>query len=108
MAKGKSGVIHAGTINTEEIYNAHRQIKTIVESYKTVNKEVDAITKKVEENWVGDGRNEFETQYNLLIRKIDDFGDTLQEIYDALVEAEAGYETADDGLRQEFVMAMQD
>lgn len=105
---GKSGnVIVDGNIDTAKIYAAHRQIKSIVSSYKEVNKEVSEITIKIEENWVGKGRNEFESQYNLLIRKIEDFGDVLQDIYDALVEAEAGYEEADDTVRQDFVQAME-
>lgn len=108
MGKRSGNVICDGSIDTQKIYEAHSKIKLIVESYKEVNKEVAEITRKVEENWVGKGRNEFESQYNLLIRKIDDFGDTLKEIYDALVEAEAEYETSDDSLRQNFVMAMQE
>lgn len=107
MGKKDSAIICDGSIDTEKIYETHRQIKEIVESYKDVNLEVSQITKKIKENWVGKGRNEFESQYNLLIKKIDDFGDTLQDIYDALVEAEAEYETSDDGLRQEFVKAIE-
>ena len=96
MAKKKSSAICDGNINTAKIYATHRQIKEIVESYKEVNAEVASITIKIQEEWVGKGRNAFESQYKLLIKKIDDFGDTLQDIYDALVEAEAEYETADD------------
>lgn len=107
MGKKDSGVICDGNIDTAKIYETHRQIKEIVEAYKEVNLEVSQITNKIKENWVGKGRNEFESQYNLLIKKIDDFGDTLQDIYDALVEAEAEYETSDDGLRQEFVKAIE-
>lgn len=107
MGKKDSGIICDGHIDTEKIYATHRQIREIVESYKDVNLEVSQITTKIKENWVGKGRNEFESQYNLLIKKIDDFGDTLQDIYDALVEAEAEYETSDDGLRKEFVKAIE-
>lgn len=108
MGKSTGNVICDGTIDTEKIYATHRQIKEIVESFKEVNKEVSTITTTIKENWVGKGRNEFESQYNLLIKKIEDFGDTLQDIYDALVEAEAEYEASDDSLRQEFVMSMQE
>lgn len=106
MAADSSKGICSGSIDTEKIYAAHSQIKVIVESYKDVNLEITKITQSVKENWVGEGRNEFESQYNLLIRKIEDFGDTLNEIYDALVKAEADYETSDDQLRQQFSMAM--
>ncbi len=100
---GRTGCL--GSIETQKIYAAHRQIKEIVSAYKDVNAEVAKITQTIQENWVGKGRNEFESQYNLLIKKIDDFGDTLLDIYDALVDAEAEYETVDDELRQGFVKA---
>lgn len=107
MSKKDSAIICDGQIITQKIYETHQQIKEIVASYKNVNFEVSQITNTIKDNWVGKGRDEFESQYNLLIKKIDDFGDTLQDIYDALVEAEAEYETSDDGLRQEFVKAIE-
>ncbi len=107
MAKKKSGtVIQKGSIDSALIFDTHTQIKEIVESYKELNLKVSQITDEVKENWVGQGRNEFESQYRILISKINDFGDTLQEIYDALVKAEASYEDTDDSIRQNFVMAM--
>ncbi len=107
MGKKDSGIIHDGTIETERIYEAHRQVKKIVDSYKNVNLEVYQVTKKILENWIGEGRDEFESQYNCLIKKIDDFGDTLQDIYDALVEAEAEYEVTDDSIRKDFVKVIE-
>ena len=106
MGKKKAVVMSDGTINTQMIYDTHRQIKELVESYKEVNLQVSRITSEVNENWVGKGHNEFQSQYKILISKIDDFGDTLQDIYDALVEAEASYEDTDDDIRQDFAMAM--
>ena len=106
MAKKKGTMICSGNIDTAKIYSAHSQIKEIVESYNDVNLKVSKITLKIKENWVGKGCNEFESQYNLLIKKVEDFGDTLKEIYDALVEAEAEYETVDDKIRQQYTMAM--
>lgn len=105
MAK-KGNVIVDGTIESKKIREAHQEIKAIVEKFKTVNQEVSEITMKVEENWVGKGRNMFESQYNSLIKKIDDFGDTLVDIYDALVKAEGEYGITDSEINQQFVMSM--
>ena len=55
-------------------------------AYRQANSEVARITAEVNENWVGQGQTEFESQYKLLISKIDDFGEILQDIYNALVE----------------------
>ncbi len=106
IANYNSTGVCSGTINTEKINAAHSKIKEIVEAYKNVNLEVSEITGVIKENWVGEGLNEFESQYNLLIKKIEDFGDVLIDIYDALVDAEADYEAGDDSLRQEFVKSI--
>lgn len=105
MAKDSGNVICDGNINTAKIYAVHIKIKEIVEHHKIVNFEVAKTTQAIKENWVGDGLDEFESQYNILIKKIDDFGDTLQEIYNALVDSEAKYETSDNSLKQDFKKA---
>ena len=107
MAKSSdNSAMRSGHIDTTIIYDTHVQVKEIVEAYRQANSEVARITAEVNENWVGQGQTEFESQYKLLISKIDDFGEILQDIYNALVEAEASYEDADDDMRQDFVMAM--
>ena len=108
MGGNTGNVIVDGNIDTEKIYQTHQQIREIVSSYKNVNLNVNEITRKVKNNWVGEGRKEFETQYSLLIRKIDDFGEVLQDIYDSLVDAEAGYESADNELKQAFREALEE
>ena len=105
-SKKGAAVISSGNIDTNIIYDTHCQIKELVESYKEINLKVTRITEDIKDNWVGKGRNEFQSQYKTLIGKIEDFGDTLQDIYDGLVEAEAAYEDADDEIRQKYVMSM--
>lgn len=107
MSKKNSSKVVAGNIDTAKINATHKQIKEIVSSYKNVNIEVSSITSTIKENWVGEGRNEFESQYRLLIKKIEDFGDSLEEIYEALVKAESEYQSSDDRLRQNFVKAIE-
>ena len=106
MAKDKSVAIGKGTINTEDIYNTHRKLKEIVDEYKNINTKVSLITNSIDNNWVGKGASAFSTQYACLISKIDDFGDVLYDIYDALVKSEAEYESADDEIRKVYVKSM--
>ena len=108
MSNKTEGVaICGGHIDTEKIRQTHQQIEKIVEAYGDVNHEVAMITNTIKENWVGKGSNEFQVQYDFLIRKIEDFGDSLKDIYDALVEAEATYAEQDDSVRRKFVQAQQ-
>ena len=106
MGKDKHTGPRPGRIETARLCEAHGRMREIAEAYGRVNAQVHGITNEVKENWVGKGRNEFEFQYKILIRKVDDFGEALLDIYDALVEAQAQYETADDALRKELVKAI--
>ncbi len=95
----------SGHIDSEKIKAVHTKMREIVTSFSEINSEVAEITAMVKENWVGDARDEFEVQYKLLKSEIDDFGDALKDIYDALVETEAAYLETDDSIRQEIVMS---
>jgi len=98
--------IRPGTINTGDINNAHRAMRSLITLYHEAQRDANDVTLSVRENWVGKARNEFESQYKLLIKKIDDFGDVIQELYDALVKAEKEYEDADLELHQQLEMAL--
>ena len=56
MGKSSGNVMCDGTIDTSKIYDTHRQVKEIVESFKEVNRDVSEITATIKENWVGKGR----------------------------------------------------
>lgn len=102
MAMSEQKVV-SGHIETEKIKKAHETIRNLVHTYdQELRPGVTAITLKAKQNWVGKGRNEFESQYNLIIRKIEDLGDVLNEIYQGLVNAEADYATEDNDLKQDF------
>ncbi len=97
----------SGTIQTRSIAETREQMQKIVYQFKEQKKAVADVRTLLSLNWVGEGRNEFEAQYNLLISKVSDIGDTLDEMYKALVEAEAKYQEADDTYHQEMIMGLE-
>ncbi len=105
---GKAADTAMGTIKTEDIANAREMMRQIVVRFMEIKKTVADTRMRLNEDWVGKGRNEFESQYSLLISKVSDIGDTLDEMYNLLVEAEAKYQEADDGYHQSMVMSMEE
>lgn len=97
-----------GTIKTASIQAARETMLTIITRFMEVEKSVALTRQNLCEDWVGDGRNEFQTQYNLLVSKVSDIGESLKEMYEALIEAEAAYADADDKYHQQVTMALQD
>ena len=94
----------SGTIELEYIVAARKQMYDMVHTFLEIKERINTTTEQVKSHWVGKGRNEFETQYKLLIAKIGDMGDSLDEMYEALVDAEASYGAADEDLRQSMAM----
>ncbi len=93
--KTSGGGVGSGTIDTQAIFDTHSKIKRIVENFTLLNFKVNQTTKNVNENWVGKGANEFQFQYKQIISKLDDYGDVIKDIYDALVRSEQNYEDGD-------------
>lgn len=105
---GNKVELTSGTIQTVTIAEARQTMKDILEKFIVSKGKVADLRGKLAEDWVGQGRNEFETQYTLLISKVSDIGDTLGEMYQALVDAEAAYGETDDGFHQDVIMSMQE
>ena len=105
---GKSSeTLTSGIIQEKSIIAAREKMYQMVDEFRDIKGRINDTAEAVKEHWVGRGRNEFETQYSLLISKIGDLGDCLDEMYEALVEAEASYGAADEDLRQGIAMNTQ-
>ena len=102
MGRHGVGTRVAGTIKVDAIKSTREQVEKIVTRYGEINKEVAELKAEICNNWVGKGRSEYESQYEILISKIDDFGDTLVDIYNALIEAQAEYDLQDQSLQKEL------
>jgi uncharacterized protein YukE len=59
-------------------------------------------TNNVLRNWVGKGRNQFETQMSLMKKQLDDISEGLYDIYNALVDSEEGYIEEDENVAKQF------
>lgn len=59
-------------------------------------------TNEVLRNWIGEGRNQFEVQMGLMKKQLDDISEGLYDIYNALVDSEAGYINEDEAVAKQF------
>lgn len=64
--------------------------------------DMNKATNDVLRNWVGKGRNQFETQMNLMKKQLDDISEGLYDIYNALVDSEEGYIEEDEAVAKQF------
>lgn len=105
MAKhAQARPLTSGTIEEKAISAAREKMYELTHQFISIQDRINQTSEMVKANWVGKGRNEFENQYNLLIAKIGELSDSLDEMYEALVDAETEYREVDNALRQEMVM----
>ncbi len=97
----------SGHIDTEKIHECYMRMKNIVAQYETSRKSVTDLRTRIEDNWVGEGRKEFEIEFNILISKVKDFEDVLKDLYNALVDSEVAYKEADVDLQQDYRAAIE-
>lgn len=96
----------SGHIDSAEMSEAFTKMKELVDRYNEIKDGVENTNISLMDNWVGDGKDMYESQYALIVSKINDFGDIFTEMYNALVDATADYQDGDDKIRQDYVKAV--
>lgn len=89
-------------LEVKGIKDATQDFHSKVEEFDGYVKEMNDATQEVLVNWLGKGRNQFETQMQLMILQLNDISDGLYDIYNALVDAEAGYIDEDEAVAKQF------
>ena len=79
-------------------------MKTAIAEYISIKDDVRDTTTNLFINWEGQGRSQFEKDYNIIFRQLSDIEDVLYDLRDTLIEAEATYIKADQALAKEFTM----
>jgi WXG100 family type VII secretion target len=101
MAKGKVKFLY-----TWGLQNTASKFKSGIKEFDNCVTEMHTITNELFSSWEGEGKNQFETQYSLMKKKLDDISDTLYDIYDALVDSEKTYIDADEEAAKQISASM--
>lgn len=91
-------------LKTDDFTATVNAFKSGVNEYNSIKSEVQRITNNVLMTWKGEGRKQFEKDYAIIFRQLEDIGDIMYELYDALIEAQATYVTTDEELSKQFTM----
>ncbi len=86
MAKKSGGSVDY--INTENFPDAIKSIETMAKAMEDVVALMDTYKALLLENWIGQGRNQFEKSYNIMRRKLKDGSDVTWDMYEDLISAE--------------------
>lgn len=93
MSTGNGGGVNH--LDTSEFQNAISAFKSGISDYNALKSEVETATNSLFTQWEGEGKVQFEKNYNTLYRQLSDIADVMYELYEALIDAEAAYIQAD-------------
>lgn len=82
-------------LNTAGISGTCIKFREAITDFDKCVTEINSYTNEVEREWVGNGKNQFETQMRLMLSQLDDISKILYDISEALQDAEAAYIDAD-------------
>lgn len=89
-------------LDVKGITDACKAFQNKIKNFDECVAEMDNATNDALRNWVGKGRNQFETQMGLMKSQLADISEILYEIYDALVDAESAYIDEDEAVAKQF------
>lgn len=89
-------------INVQGITEACKKFRSKITDFDNCVSEMDMTTIKVLENWVGKGRNQFETQMRLMNGQLKDISEALYDISQALADAEEAYIDEDEEMAKQL------
>jgi len=89
-------------IDVQGITSTAIVFRSTIRAFDDCITQMDNVTNNVLRNWVGRGRNQFETQMAIMKGQLDDISDTLYDVYNALVDAETGYIDQDEAVAKQF------
>jgi WXG100 family type VII secretion target len=95
-------VVAVQYLNVSGITEAAKKFRSSIGEFDQCLIKMDKATNNVLQNWVGKGRNQFETQVSLMKKQLDDISEDLYDIYDALVDSEEGYIEEDEAVAKQF------
>ena len=91
-------------LDVQGITDGAKKFREKVKTFDNCVTRMDKATNDALRNWVGKGRNEFETQMKLMKSQLEDISEALYDIYNALVDAEQGYIDADEEVAKQFTV----
>lgn len=91
-------------LETQKFTDAVNAFKNAVKTYNEIKAGVERTTTQLFLNWQGEGRTQFEKDYQLIFQQLTDIGDVMYGLYDALIEAQATYVKTDEEISKQLTL----
>lgn len=93
---------HVEHLNTHNFESSINAFKEGVIEYDRITTGVMQTTNNLMSNWKGEGKTQFEKDYNVIYLCLKDISEIMYELRDALITAEAEYIKSDEAYAKEI------
>lgn len=83
-------------LNTNKFSTTVSAFKSGIEEYNSIRLGVESTSNALFTIWEGKGKTQFEKDYTTIYQQLTDIGDIMYELYDAIIDAQAAYISADE------------
>ena len=91
-------------LDSQKLLDAAKKIDTNIVKYQEIIRNVNKVSNDLISSWRGEGRNEFEKDYNVIYRQMEDINDIMLDLYNALVDSDASYVQGDENIAKSLNM----
>ena len=92
-------------LDSQHLLDATAILKSQIEIYNNVIKNIENKTNDLIDTWYGEGRTAFEKDYSTIYRQLEDISEVMYDLYDSLVDADATYVKTDEEIAKNFTMS---
>ena len=82
-------------VDTTHFPYALESIEAMAKNMENIVSDLNSYKAEIIRNWVGEGRNQFEKSYRIMLRKLQDGTDITWDMYEKLISAETELIQAD-------------
>lgn len=101
-----ASTVVSGHIDVSIIEDARDEMLVLVKEYRTIVAKAETLSTAVQLEWVGKGATSFESWYEIIKSKLNDYTEMLEEMYDALFDAYNAYSEGDSTIANELNQAI--
>lgn len=95
----------ADHINSQTLEDSAKILDAKIKEFDQIIADIREQTNTLLQAWHGEGKKQFELDYNTIFQQLEDVDDVMYDLYDSLVDADAEYVLADEEIAKKMTIS---
>ena len=93
-------------LESQKLSDAAIKLENCIKDYNGIISKISLSTFNLLEIWHGEGRKEFEKDYDTICRQLTDISEIMYDLHDSLIDSDSAYMLSDNEIAKGLSMAM--